>query len=950
MTAEASHNSLCPAESPQTPAPSTPAVVAALGGVAAGWIAAGSAGLLAHPVRHALTWAALAPAIIAAWPARRTWKEPLAVVAAAAAAVLMTAPAMPVYNVLAVVLVLAALAWANTGLDGRLLRVTAIAVAVLAVSLLATTSIPAAWSLADALGAALGRLGEAASGEPLSVGATFGGVDFLVLMAALYVGWLASTRRPRLLRALCAAAAIAGGHLLYLVLLSYWERLYEALPPAPPPPQSRENLYIPPPWSWSDAARALLPWNLPLAACAIQLSVAAMMLRWADWLPAGKGAESPDEVGPQEVNADKGERSKRRQAARKKSGPGQPAADLGLRLRQPAGWAALALAALMPLVVTLAPGKSDLAGKTIVAYNQGLLDWDKPVHDRYGEGSAGSYGMLPEFVASLGGRLERSDDLAEQDLADADVLLLIHPVHPWRDDQIERIGNFVRQGGSLLVLAETAIQDGDLASSYNDVLRAVLKPPGIHVEFDSAVSETGNWQHAYTALAHPAVTGIGDRRNRFGIVLGPSIRVRPPARPILVGRWGWSDPGVDSVHTGQYRLDPGERLGDLVLAAEQPVGRGTVAVLSDTTSFSNQGNVRSYVMTGRLLAYLAGGAASPQAIWRQALGLLMCVALFGLIAWSPSPARLAAVAVVLALALAGSRAFTHLSTRVLPDGRLSAALNNVAYIDASHLEAYDDSGWGLDGIAALELTLMRNGYLPFLLPKLTTERLQRAGMLISIAPARRFSAGERAAVRRFVEAGGIFICMAGAERAGPVQPLLNDFKLGVPHSPVRPGEDAREPEPMGNFTTRYRPGSVDYDAEVMLHAGWPVECERPDWWVRGFHDQSVMVMRYVGRGKVVLIGDSGFAMNKNHSYPVEPFNARQQNAHFWRWLITFLTDQQQWHPPRPGLDAPAESGPKTGRAEASQLEEAESESALPDDGQAVRSDPPQNARIEEVLP
>ena len=46
-------------------------------------------------------------------------------------------------------------------------------------------------------------------------------------------------------------------------------------------------------------------------------------------------------------------------------------------------------------------------------------------------------------------------------------------------------------------------------------------------------------------------------------------------------------------------------------------------------------------------------------------------------------------------------------------------------------------------------TLMRQGYLPLLAPDLTEERLERAGLLISIAPAREFSPAERRADRRF---------------------------------------------------------------------------------------------------------------------------------------------------------------------------------------------------------
>jgi hypothetical protein len=926
-------------------APSARALVAALAGMAAAWLAAGSTGLLAHPLRHGLTWVALGIALVAAWPkSPRSWKEHVALAVAVIVAVAMSVPAGSVVNVLAVVLVLAMLARAGAGQDRRLLLVTAFAAAVLAVWGLAQTSIPTAWSLADRLGWALGKSAERISGKPLWVGATFGGLDFLVLMAALYAAWLVSTRRPRLVRAVCAAVAILLGHLIYLVLLACATDLHDALPPPPPPPEFRD--YIPPPWSWSDAARSLLPWNLPILAGVIQVAIAAVMFRWAGWRPVSESEqrrEPADEMQPKPSPSKKGKRKKDAKERREnnirrlrsggslRSTPATPKPGSypsgGPKPNETAEslpWSQRALvlgpvilAVLLPLLVTFAPGRSDLRGKKIVAYEKGYLRWDKPAHDGNGEGSARQYGMLPGFVASLGGRFERSSDLSPKDLDDAEVLVLIHPNEPWPEDQLERIWGYVRGGGSLLVLAETPFQEGELASSFNDV----LKPTAMHVRFDTAVSETESWQHAYAAMAHPAVTGIGDRRNRFGFVLSPSIRARWPARPLLVGRWGWSDPGIDAALTGVSRFDAGEQLGDLVLAAEQRLGRGRVVVLSDTSSFTSEGNVTSYVFTGRLLAYLAQRRSSPQAAWRQGLGLLACVVLLALVAWPLDGARIAAVAVALALALAGSRMFTHVSARVLPDGRKNAVYNNVAYIDASHLEAYSDNAWEPDGTAGLALTLMRNGYLTFRLPELTSERLERAGMLISIAPARSFSARERRAVRKFVEDGGIFIATVGAEHAGPIQPLLEDFGLGVPRSPLTASEEGHEPKPMGAFPLRYRTDeqSNSYGL-VYIYAGWPVECPDSAVLLRGPEGGPVASWHQVGRGKVVLIGDSAFATNKNFEYSgTGPSLARSHSALFWRWLITHLTDQEDWIPPdekpadtktRPGFAAPepAESG------------------------------------------
>ena len=122
--------------------------------------------------------------------------------------------------------------------------------------------------------------------------------------------------------------------------------------------------------------------------------------------------------------------------------------------------------------------------------DKGYLDWEKPVHGSYGQASAGMYGMLPTFVASLGGTFVRSADLSQEDLADADVLLLIHPVEPWPKDRLDRVWDFVRGGGSLLVAAEPRVHEHGFVSAFDEVLRAT----SIQLRFDTAIPQVDLWR------------------------------------------------------------------------------------------------------------------------------------------------------------------------------------------------------------------------------------------------------------------------------------------------------------------------------------------------------------------------------------------------------------------------------------------------------------------------
>jgi hypothetical protein len=275
----------------------------------------------------------------------------------------------------------------------------------------------------------------------------------------------------------------------------------------------------------------------------------------------------------------------------------------------------------------------------------------------------------------------------------------------------------------------------------------------------------------------------------------------------------------------------------------------------------------------------------------------MLLALFIASAAGP-PSRLAVVAVV----VAGSSSFYGAADRqpegVVPQGRLAAQHEatpaGLAYIDASHLEGFSDLDWGFDAINGLALNLNRNGYLALSLPKITPARLAQAELLVLIAPAKPFSFDERRYVREFVTRGGVLICTVGAEDSAGSQPLLAEFGLSVPRSPVPTAGDWREPGPMGRFRAivpELDPTGRN-EAGVRFHAGWPVtaEASHSEVLVTGQRNEPIVVLRAVGRGRVVLIGDSHFPLNKNLEYITgDPFEGAYENADFWRWLLRRVT-------------------------------------------------------------
>lgn len=837
-------------------------VVAALAGLAAAWASAGSLGLLAHPLTRALALGLLAVAILVLpFRAQRT-RLLLRYVAVAIVAVLMIASSLPVVNISGVALVLALGALLFSGRDRSVLLSAAVGVAVLALYRTAYTTIPLVWLAADSFGQALGRFAGLLSSRRLNIGATFAGLDYLVTVLPLWAVWTVLAGPPRTKRLLYGLAAILAGHGVYLVVLSYTPELL-AWVPRPAAPES---------WSWAGFFHKALPWNVPVLAGVIYALLAAALFRWSTW-----AAED----------------------CRLRIGDCGLAPRVKSEIRNPKSaitWASilcLLAAVLLPIATSFYPVSPNLKGKKIVFYEKGFLNWLKPTHGSYGRLGSGMYGMLPVYLESLGAQGVISKDLSEEDLRDADALVLIFPDQPWADGQLDRIWSFVRRGGSLLVLGEHTTRDRDGSNRFNDV----LQPANLRVEFDCATFAVGGWLQSYETMIHPTTTGIPDDRNQLGVVIGASVRAGWRARPIVVGRWGWSDLGDEGssrAMIGNERYDPGERLGDVLLAAEQPVGKGKVVVFGDTSSLTNGINVSSHVFTSRLFAYLTEGSFRAHAGWRQFAGVLLCVAILILLMRRPNEWAVA----LSMLALAGSFVVTSRATshawEAFPDGRLQSP-NNLVYIDTSHLEASSGESWRGDGVGGLVLTLMRNGYLTLSLPQLDAARLQRAGLFVSVAPHQSYSSSERKAIRDFVAKGGIFVLTAGCDEAEPSRLLSSDLGFSIGTEKL----DTRETVPMGHFKSPYL-RSEDQRVFVRFHAAWPVICLAADAQVfaYGRDNLPVIAMRRIGAGKVVVIGDTRFATNDNLELEDgEPFEGLRENADFWRWFLTQLRDEPAWVPP-----------------------------------------------------
>ena len=882
-----------------------------LASLAAGWIASGAAGLLGHALRHTLTCLAGAVIVLAGRPAAPKSPRAWGILGGGiVAAVAMNASGLISVNVLAVAVLLAVVAENLSGAERQAALAAALAVAALGVYRLAL-KIGTFWTLTDRIGGLLGQLAGAISGQPLWVGATFGGLDFLVVMGVFCVGWMLWGGSPRWSRRIAVIVAIVVGHMAYLVILSFGPAVKAAL--AETVPQAAATTPLPGTdvekgWTLAGLIRNFIPWNLPALGALIHLTIAGAILRWLPW-------------------------------SSEKSGSKPEAASRPAWFR-PAIWAGCAtLAASLAVATTLSTGSCSLKGKRIVANEEGFLNWLKPEQGQYGRLAIGMYGMAKEYFESMGAEFTKArgfsdtsksasrfpkpasstPEITDAELAQADLLLMIYPNDPWKEGQRQRILKYVENGGTMLILGEHTTKSKEAKNEFKygeSRVNEVLEDTSMRVRFDSATFAVGGWLQSYHTSAHPTTAGIDDERNRFGSVIGASMASNWPAVPLLVGRWGWADPGEmgGSALMGNGRYDPGEKLGDLILASEQSYGKGRIIAFGDTSSFTNGITIGSHLYTSRLYGYLAGRASSPQAPWRQFLSLLLALGLPGFLIWRRKPLQIALGGVTLSAVLAICTCATYRAAEVLPDGRLKTP-NNLAYIDSTHMEAQSAESWRPEGMMGMNQTLMRNGYLTLNLPEFTRRRIERAGLIVSVAPAREFSASERDIVRDFVQGGGIFICTVGYEQRTPSSSLLADFGFRIGLESAGPNNPEPEPQPMGHFKAPYVQTRQGQQAYVRYHASWPIAYSGDEKDVEGIaygriggKDLPCIMSRDFGDGKFVVIADTCFAMNKNlERKDGLPIEGKRENADFWRWFLTKLKGEPTWNPLKPTTSPAAKS-------------------------------------------
>ncbi len=500
---------------------------------------------------------------------------------------------------------------------------------------------------------------------------------------------------------------------------------------------------------------------------------------------------------------------------------------------------AMTVIAVVPPTAWRRPAACDL-----IFVERGVVSFTKPDYTRYGEAAGGMFGMLPEYARMFGCKAEVVKVVPEI-LDPGKTLVFTNLDEDMGEETLRRVWDFVSKGGKLWVLGDhTFIKNG------RNHLNELLAPCHISFNNDSAQFFPQGWFNSYRFYqGTPFATLRDDAENRPGVLVGASLELGVPAEPLVGGIFGYADKGLetpegDRGYLGDFKYQPGERLGDLVLVAGERHGKGRVLVFGDTSSFFNNNLTRSFELLRASLGWLGesnGWSFSASAAGRGIAALLVAGLVVLAFLWRAVPIQAGA------LMTAGLVSFASHGKGGLPGYEQAFAREHLALLDFSHQPNASKHSAMENGLHGVSINFLRHGDLPVAMNQWDPGMLEMARYVVMNAPQRPVTGGQRRDLMRFMERGGTVILGCGFLDAEGSRELLDS--LGCRIGSV----------PLGRFFDRQAFGQP-----VSFMCAWGLEvvpkkatilCASADW--------PLIVSVPVGKGALVLIGDSEFLHNRN---------------------------------------------------------------------------------------
>lgn len=530
----------------------------------------------------------------------------------------------------------------------------------------------------------------------------------------------------------------------------------------------------------------------------------------------------------------------------------------------------LALAYSRPVYVSLAlialacviAGAASYGNRPVrvMLLERNILDTGVPTHGRYGDRSGGMFGFLPMYLDGIG-NVAAHRAVTREALDSVDVIFIANLLEKIPEDERRLIWDFVEGGGGLLIVGDHTGTEA-IREPTNDL----LSPCGLELNFDTAVPLRRSWASAKSYMFHPLGRSGGEMDAELW--LGASVTPGPKGEPFVVGRGAFSDPGDMNnkarSYLGNLAYDPGEPLGDVVLAAAAHWGKGKAVLHGDTSPYQNGTIIRSHSMINRTLRWLTDDSrVSFIDRWRSELllallgivGTILIILSFTQPLWMLTALLLPAVSVGVFGTIPGAGGSDW-----------KGGAYRQALIDEGHGQMFDLMAWEPKSIGGLQYNLMRNGFSPQFVDSPMDMETQDASLYVIFAPTRPYEPDEIDALVDFAERGGWILSAAGWNTYPMVRRLYDRFGVRLENVPFGASD------------------GTAFNGVVKMADAYPVVAEggEAQTLITAF-DQPVAKIVKRGKGGLIAIGDSQFLYCKN----LEGQNEQvvMENVNFFRALM-----------------------------------------------------------------
>lgn len=501
-----------------------------------------------------------------------------------------------------------------------------------------------------------------------------------------------------------------------------------------------------------------------------------------------------------------------------------------------------------------------------------------------------SFGTMLWFFEERGYTVEVLDNenttSVQEALQNADVFIAANLNEPFSSEEIESIKSFAQSGGGLFLFGEHTnmmADPVDFQSGYH-YLNEVLKGTGIAIKSDTAEWTRKHWQTSVMIFPHPVVKGIAPSEIHTGSV-GASLSTTGSAQPIMVGRYAFSDDPnpLEPGFLGNRTYEPGELLGDIVLAASSTYGSGKVLVFGDTSYGFNEAIPGTWELMENCIEFLNSEGNSSILEW---IGLILFLAAFGVLFSTQK------------IFINTSAAYAILIISFLISGVASSAMgvsyeksDAIAWVDIGHCNLINTAGYKDNSVDGLCKNFMRNQYIPLYLTSIS--QLNQGSILTIIAPTRDYSGREVKKIASFVENGGLLILSVGAMEKNAVKPLLHTFEMDIGNIPLGPvpwiiETHGRTPQISDEDLERYWHEPKFMEVYPVAGAGSVTTYASLTYLGQTY---NLIIAKQYGKGMVVLIGDSRYLLDENLEYSLDPARLGKPTfAALWVGNIELLKD------------------------------------------------------------